>query len=345
MSDSFISRIRFPKGAQRRFIEVVQGKSTLSLSGIASILGVSTRTLSDWKREKFFMTDTALSKLCALANVPRPSGVEELEKFWNVQKAGLSGGKAKYAKYGKVAGSENSRKKKWQEWLEKDGRNKIRERFTKPIRIPEISERLAEFVGIMLGDGGITPYQIKITLDAVTDKEYAVFVCSLIEELFNVKPGKRYRTDSRAVDIFVSRTNLVQFCTELGLPIGNKIRQKISIPKWILENPKYSLACVRGLVDTDGCFFMHRYKIDTKHYAYPKVDFTSRSRALLLDVATVLQNQGFYVKLSPARSYIRIESREGFARYVRIFGTSNPKHQKKIESYGDVSEWLNDHLC
>ena len=223
-------------------------------------------------------------------------------------------------------------KEKWREWWEKTGKDTTIERSTKHIEIPKKSAKLAEFAGIMLGDGGIAPLHISVTLDSKTDKEYSIFVSKLIDGLFGVVPKVYQRKKARALNLNVGRKELVYFCNSLGLPTGNKIRQGIKIPEWILLNPEYSKACVRGLVDTDGCFFTHSYLSAGKRYSYLKIDFTSRSPALLSDVAGILQNHGFYVKLS-SRSCIRLESKADVEGYIRIFGTSNPKHLKKIEVF------------
>ncbi|MFH1785250.1 MAG: hypothetical protein ABH842_02390 [Candidatus Micrarchaeota archaeon] len=70
-------------------------------------------------------------------------------------------------------------------------------------------EELAEFVGILLGDGNIgiykstvngrikTQYRIKITLNSVKDKEYSKYVASLIKIIFGKDPKIRFRKKCR----------------------------------------------------------------------------------------------------------------------------------------------------
>ena len=302
-----------------------------TLAVLASQLGINVRTLSDWKREKFLIALPSLEKMCELSSIQKPKYIEILKPFWNVSKAGKIGGPARYEKYGKIAPSEKVRKEKWQEWWQKKGKELSVKRSTKHILIPEKSEALAEFVGIMLGDGGIAPFHITVTLDAKTDREYTTFVSKIIFRLFGVKPKFYYRKDSRAVNLNVGRKELVAFCNSLGLPTGDKLRNGISIPDWVLAKPEYRRACVRGLIDTDGCFFRHKYRVGGKEYSYLKIDFTSRSVHLLSQVEGILQNDGFCVRLSASRSCIRIESKEGVEKYIRVFGTNNPKHRKKIQ--------------
>lgn len=60
--------------------------------------------------------------------------------------------------------------------------------YRKEIFLPHIrSAKLAEFFGVMLGDGHVSHFQTIITLG---NKEiaYVEYVCSLIEDLFSVRP-------------------------------------------------------------------------------------------------------------------------------------------------------------
>lgn len=124
-------------------------------------------------------------------------------------------------------------------------------------------------MGIILGDGSIGKSQISITLHAEDDKEYSKFVVNLIKKLFDVYIGTCRKKACKAVSYNISRTELIRFCTKkLGLKQGNKVKQNVDIPAWIKRNKRYAIACVRGLVDTDGCIFSHKYKVNGKWYLY-----------------------------------------------------------------------------
>src|SRR5665811_87527 len=57
----------------------------------------------------------------------------------------------------------------------------------KTIRTPKPSREFAEFIGIMLGDGGINnPWQANITMNSVADAKYAIYVEKLIQKLFGI---------------------------------------------------------------------------------------------------------------------------------------------------------------
>ena len=133
----------------------------------------------------------------------------------------------------------------------------------------------------------------------------------------------------RAFDITISRRELVEFCIKLGLVSGNKIKQQIDIPQWIKNNPKYLLACVRGLVDTDGSIYTHSYRVNGKMYNYKKLSFASMSRPLRNTVCIVLSELGMKPRVTQERE-VRIEDSGDTALYMKIIGTHNPKHLRRF---------------
>ena len=235
-------------------------------------------------------------------------------------------------KYGHVGGNPEYRIKKWHEWWNREGKfKKYNSLFSrKTINKPRRSKELAEFIGIMLGDGGITNWaqQIKITLNNRDDKEYIEFVCKLIEKLFHRKPSIFPRKEAIASTISVSSMNLVDYLVKLGLKTGNKVKLQVDIPDWIKNNRTYSIACVRGLVDTDGCIFKHTYKINNKSYIYKKLAFVSCSQPLRKSVYDTLKSVGIKSRFYSYRD-IRIDSQKDMELYFKIIGSSNPKHLNK----------------
>ena len=120
----------------------------------------------------------------------------------------------------------------------------------------------------------------------------------MINELFGVIPKICKLNNAEAVKIAVNRKQLVDFCQKIGLVKGNKVRQQIDIPQWIKNNKKFSIACIRGLIDTDGCFYTNSYYSHGKKYFYFKIAFTSASRPLINSVAGALMNFGIKARIS-----------------------------------------------
>jgi hypothetical protein len=327
---STYDRVLFNNGEQAAFILACKFKLGYNWIQMAEAIGVNSRTLRDWAREKHRMSYIHLERLSKLSNITPPRNVKILQWSEHLKRAGKKGGLNQYAKNGHI-GDETKRKKAWLVWWKREGKYKESKIFQrKTIRIPSKGLYLGEFVGIVMGDGGITDYAVSITLDAKADREYIPYVVSLIEKLFHISPKLYYRKKDRAVDIVVASKNLVEFCQAIGLKKGNKIKQNLDIPDWIKENTGITLVCIRGLVDTDGCFFRHSYRVNGKEYTYVKIAFTSKSPALLNSVRTVLIKLGFYVRMTKDGNDIRIESRKDVIRYMKIIGTHNPKFENKM---------------
>jgi len=202
----------------------------------------------------------------------------------------------------------------------------------KDIAYPGRSAQLAEFMGILLGDGGLPGnHQVTITFNRNTDNEYAEYICTILKSLFSVGYGIRKRKDSKGADIVVSSSNLVDFLVKQGFITGNKVKNQIGLPSWILEKREYRLACLRGLIDTDGSLYLHRYKSDGKVYQYVKLCFTNRSVPLLDFVFKTLKELNYKVYLHG--NNVLIYSTFEVKRYLAEIGTHNSKHANRFKRY------------
>jgi intein/homing endonuclease len=177
-----------------------------------------------------------------------------------------------------------------------------------------------------------------VSLNSIEDADYAKFVTALIKKLFNVPVGIYLDKHDAVIDLAVSRVELVRFCVEkLGLKIGNKVKQQVDIPDWIKKDKQYLIACMRGLIDTDGSVFLHRYEVNGKWYTYPKVSFANYSLPLLRGVFDTLISLGIKPRMSKDRKDVRIESQKDVKLYFDLVGTSNVKDLKKYSKYDKVT--------
>jgi LAGLIDADG-like domain len=322
-------RVIFHSGKQKEFLEYVGG--SLTTSEMARISNCSERTVRDWRREKFSMPLTAVRALSARTHVSIPKDIHVHDAYAHTSRAGKMGIVAVTAKYGRIPCDEKYRKEQWHLWWESTGKFEKNSIFeSKTIHKPRRSVELAEFIGIMMGDGGISDYQIAVTLHHIDDLEYAVFVAQLIKKLFKVTP-RIYHSPTKSVNnIVVSRKKLVQYLHGLGLPIGNKVEQQFDIPEWIKRDRKLAIACLRGLVDTDGSIFTHRYQVKGVWYSYKKLSFTSASKPLQQSVHTLLCKFGFHSRI--AGTNVCLDRVADMKRYFSIIGSHNPKHLRRYES-------------
>lgn len=328
MRESFTSDIQalFPKGEQRSFLEVVEKQTPLF--EIARICRCSERTIRDWRKEKFPMQKACIDALCAHARIPVPENIKTRSRYSHVRTAGLKGARTVMKKYGRVPVNETTRLEQWRTWWKTKGKDrKLPILQELPIKRPKQSIELAEFIGIMLGDGGMSRYQAVITLHHTDDLAYSKYVAALIKKLFALFPRIYHYPKSSVNDITISRIGIVRYLHERGLPVGNKIAQQVDIPDWIKKDRRYAIACLRGLVDTDGTVFTHSYVVKAKRYSYKKLIFTSRSQPLQLSVAQLLTDIGISVRISGYD--VCIDSRENMKKYFDLVGSHNSKHLKR----------------
>lgn len=319
------SRLLFPHGEQRIFVESVFKNSGLDAEGLAKIMKVSSRTIRDWKREKFHIPQGAVEVFCEQFQIPLPKRASNMVDNWKKKKLDISikGGLAYFKKYGSPGSLESRRKGGFA------GLARLRELgLAVPIRnfsSPSESVDLAEFVGIMLGDGNIGRLQISITLNSIVDADYSIFVSNLCNRLFGCHPKIIKKKDYNALCVYYSGINLVKFLTTIGMKIGNKVKQQVGVPSWIEQKIEYKIACLRGLMDTDGGVFIHKYKVNNKYYSYRKICFTNRSIPLLRFVYNTLKELGFTAKIldKVENKKVWLYNTHEVANYLKIVKSSN----------------------
>ncbi len=333
--NDFNSRVIFSQGKLSELFSEVERITDKRPSDLASLLNVSTRTVRDWKREKHSINLGSLLKLCQLSSLPFPNDTQIKPQYWQNNLAGKKGGLAQFRKHKTVGGDPTLRLAKWRHWWEHEGKfqksnTSVLQRHN--VSFPKYSAELAEFVGILLGDGGISKYQITITLNWQNDHEYLYFVQQLCLRLFTVECRVIKRAKESVGNIVISRRDLVEFFVHMGLVVGNKVRQQVRVPAWIIDDPDYIKCCIRGLVDTDGSFYVDRHTHATTTYFNGGLNFTNRSLPLLSFVKHNLEKIGFHpTQKTPYSIFLRRESE--IHRYFEIIGTSNQKHFNKFQKY------------
>jgi hypothetical protein len=194
------------------------------------------------------------------------------------------------------------------------------------IRIPPHSSLLAEFFGIMLGDGGINnDWQANITLNSVKDENYSRYVRNLVEQLFALVPTSFTYKTRNAHRILINSISAVDFLVSQGLNKGDKLKQDLQIPKWILKKASFKISCVRGLIDTDGCLFIHKHIVAGKEYRNIGLNFCSYSPTLIFQVASIFEEFGLIPHITKRGRDIYLYRADAVSKYLKIFGTSNSR--------------------
>ena len=320
-------RIKFLSGKQKEFLEKVYKVSGLNTNKLAEFAKVHPRSFMDWKREKLTMTLSAAELFCEMFKISLPERKESLILRWQKtkQEAGRIGGVERFKRHGSPA-TEEGRRKGGIKALANFRRNGIVPRV-KIYKQPVFSQELAEYVGIMLGDGGLTLGQCTVTLNSIADREYINFVSSFLKKLFGEHPKHFQKKDCNAVVLYYNGSSLVRYLLQIGLKVGNKVKQQVDVPVWVLEKKRYRISCLRGLMDTDGGVFLHRYKVGGKEYKYRKISFSNRSAPLLLFVSNTLTELGFTPKIidKVENKKVWLYNTNEVKRYLEVVGTHNPR--------------------
>ena len=249
---------------------------------------------------------------------------------------GRRGGLARVALHGNP-GTSDGRRRGGLNSIQTHAKNKTGFRVLKPVIIPGHSARLAELIGIFMGDGHVGLYQTSVVTNSETDLQHALFIKALVEDLFMIQARLNYRRDKRACEIIVSSKSVCDFLAGQGIPRGNKITMGMRIPNWIQKKSLYRKAFIRGLFDTDGCIYLDIHYYRQKVYRNLGMAFANQSLPLLSFFKETLE----LFRLHPTqktRFRVFLRRKEDIRRYFDLIGSSNEKHLKKAHQYFLVSQ-------
>ena len=174
---------------------------------------------------------------------------------------------------------------------------------------------------------------MKISFNKVLDVAYAEYVEHLVKKLFGLTLGRVIDKVDNALDLVISSVRLVEVLESLGLRRGDKVKQQVDVPRWVWSERKYRIACLRGLMDTDGCVYRHRYVVNAKMYGYPKLCFTNYSRPLLDAAKRLFENLGLFPTIHKDGHRLYLHDSTAVKRYFEIVGTHNPRYRQRFEEY------------
>lgn len=193
------------------------------------------------------------------------------------------------------------------------------------INFPIFSNKLAEFFGIMLGDGHLSSGQLWIFIYNKTDGEYVPYVKNLIKLLFKVEAKVNYRRDQDMMNVFLSSVEIIKYLKEKGLFSNNKVRDQVNVPKWIFNKKSFQKSFLRGFFDTDGSIYKLKFGI--------QMGFSNKSLPLLESTREMLRELGYSPsKISSYKVYIT--KRSDLLRYANEIGFGNIKHADRARMFG-----------
>ncbi|MBU0629283.1 MAG: hypothetical protein KKC75_08920 [Nanoarchaeota archaeon] len=200
--------------------------------------------------------------------------------------------------------------------------------------------KLAEFIGILLGDGSLclkdgivnTNNRLKITLNKTDDAPYILYIKNLIKDLLGIEPIVKPRQyEKNTVDVFIFNKNIILFLIdEIGLKLSPKWGRAI-IPKEFLSR-NLGLYVLRGYFDTDGALVT----TNNNGTIYPRLEMKICPSPMQNQFITLLNqycfNFGVY-KIGKGKVRIQLNGKNELKKWIKLVGFSNKKHISKIKRF------------
>ncbi|MCL5407158.1 MAG: hypothetical protein M1429_01535 [Patescibacteria group bacterium] len=313
-------------------------KKLVNWRRVAACQGISVRTLTDWRKGKYSLSLNAYLQFIKLSGLRKEDFHPQfLADYWNIKDAARKGAHERMKRYGNVGTVEGRRLGGLRSVLVHK-KNPSAFKIAKVIKRPKKSSKLAEIMGIIIGDGHLSEWQIVVSTNAMTDRNYAVFVQNCFKELFGISSFWRERNDDNTVSVVVSSKRLVKLIHCLGMPIGNKLKKGLAIPYWIFQKDIYKKAFIRGLFDTDGCIYIDKHRINGKKYMHYGWVITSASKMLIKDIINILEDLNFHPTNKESQKSVYLRRQNEIKRYFQEVNTHNLKHKMRYNN-GRVPKW------
>lgn len=330
-------RLAWRKDEQIGFFRKVKEVSGLNRDELGKMVGIVGRSYTDWANGAILPSKDAVRILSDRFKVPAPEATEEREEWWSGRVNGRKGAIAKFKKYGcygnlthedRVRGGKISQQRRIEnpEYYRSLGCNVSNEFIT-----PKKDKPLAEFVGIVLGDGCIARDQCQISLSYRDDEEFAKYVARLTSDLFGYIPSIVFDKECSVRKVVVSGIRFVGLLESIGLVVGDKVRQQVDIPRWIKQDTGCYRSCIRGLFDTDGGTFTHTHWCGGHRYRHFGLTFTSASAPLLDSYSFGLNCLG--INHRKTKVNIFIDNLKDVEKFFKMVKPSNQKHWRRYQEH------------
>lgn len=307
--DNKYRRVKLTAGKQKSLI-LDAAKKAGSLKRLGLILNVPYSTIKEYSYEKFLFSENLFDRIIKFLGTKKELfNISYLEHNWGRIKGGKKGMLQLKKKYpAKVI-----------QWRKKAIKNSALKRMKK-IRNIILDEKFSEFVGVYLGDGTMTRHFIKISGDFRVDMPYFLHLKGLIKDIFGIDASiTKDKVHNTLYFTIFSKAVCDFFNFKLNLKPGNKIINKSIIPKNIMKNKPLAIACLRGLIDTDGSISRRGRK--GSQFC---IQFTSHNKALLNQVNVLGKKIGVFSFFG--KDGAGTNKWENIINYFRIVGSSNLRH-------------------
>lgn len=175
----------------------------------------------------------------------------------------------------------------------REWRNRMKNLGLIPKNYPSFrkSGDLAEYIGVILGDGNIGKFPRTERLVIVGNANNRGFIeryAKLTEKFFNKKPfvGKCQNTNAVRISLYQKKIS-----KRLNIPCGNKKKINWQMPKWIQNNKNYLIRLLKGLFEAEGSLSIH---IPTCTYNF---QFRNNNKSLLTIMENGLKLLGYHPEI------------------------------------------------
>lgn len=172
---------------------------------------------------------------------------------------------------------------------------------------------LAEFIGVMLGDGNITKFPRTEGMTISANSNNPGFInryARLTRRIFRKQPTVSRVTGKNCVRIRLYQTDI---SGRLGVPAGNRRDLTIGIPRWIWGNKRHVIRLLRGLFEAEGSLSIH-----PPTYTH-NLQFSNRNISLLQIVGRGLRLLGYHPEFRSTSTRLRKKREvEKFLKQVRF---------------------------
>ena len=214
----------------------------------------------------------------------------------------------------------------------------------KKIKIPSLCEDLAEDIGIQIGDGSVEyrknnrgkgSYKVGVYGDINEDRHYLLnFVKSLKERLYGIRVYVYKSVPAGTIFLTIYSKNLVYFYKHLEFPVGPKLGVKI--PPFIFSDKRLEIACLRGLMDTDGSLAF--CKGSYRNYSNPVIHFTTKSKLLAIQTVKILDDLGFSSsKDFDSKQYDRRTNKTYIKNNIYVSGKKNLENWMSLIGFNNIA--------
>ena len=309
-------RVKLNKGQQRKLI-IELGNKYGSVRKLAKKLGLPYSTLKNYVLEKLLLPENLFEIILKELSIKKSRlSISYLDANWGMVLGAKKGMKALEKKY----------PEKIAEWR-RDGLRKAIEMgrhygylTQKKIKKPKLNEKLAEFIGVYLGDGSLNKYQLRISGDNRYDLPYFEYLRRLVLELFGIDSTIKKDRNVNTVNLVISSKNLCSFLNkDYKIKFGHKIRNRTVIPNQIMSDRNLAMSCLRGLIDTDGS--VSRRGRGGSQFC---IQFTSHNKRLLSQVSKIGRDIGIFTFFEKKGAGTNKWS--NITKYFKNVGSSNLRH-------------------